>query len=78
MGLPKSIIEKKPSARLWAEQTDEEDLGISYSELDRILIKFEESGEFPESREGKIVSNLYLSSMHKRKLPYSPGEDPAS
>ncbi len=78
MGLPKSIIEKKPSARLWAEQTDEEDMGISYSELDRILIKFEESGEFPESIEGKIVSNLYLSSMHKRRLPYSPGEDPAS
>ena len=77
MGLPQSIIEKKPSARLWAEQTDEEDLGISYHELDSILIKFEQNGEFPESKEGKIVSNLYFSSMHKRKLPYSPGEDPA-
>lgn len=78
LGLPQSIIVKKPSARLWAKQTDEDDLGISYADLDRILIEFVKIGKFPESREGKIVSNLYFSSMHKRMLPYSPGEEPTS
>lgn len=37
LGIPKRIIEKPPSAGLWEGQTDEEDLGISYKELDRIL-----------------------------------------
>lgn len=37
LGIPKRIIEKQPSAGLWEGQTDEEELGISYKELDRIL-----------------------------------------
>ena len=37
LGIPKKIIEKPPSAGLWEGQTDEEELGISYEELDRIL-----------------------------------------
>ncbi len=78
LGLPASIINKKPSARLWESQTDEDDLGISYVDLDKTLIYFQENGEFPNNREGKIVSRLYLSSLHKRKMPYNPEEDPAS
>lgn len=37
VGIPREIIEKKPSAELYAGQTDEEDLGASYNELDPIL-----------------------------------------
>lgn len=37
LGVPKKIIEKQPSAGLWEGQTDEEELGISYEELDKIL-----------------------------------------
>jgi len=36
LGVPKKIIEKTPSAGLWAGQTDEAELGISYEKLDRI------------------------------------------
>lgn len=36
LGVPKKIIEKKPSAGLWIGQTDEAELGISYEKLDRI------------------------------------------
>ncbi len=37
LGVPKDIIDKTPSPGLWPGQTDEEELGISYEELDRIL-----------------------------------------
>ncbi len=37
MGVPAAIIEKAPSADLWADQTDEAEGGFSYPVLDRIL-----------------------------------------
>lgn len=37
LGVPKKIINKTPSAGLWEGQTDEEELGITYDELDKIL-----------------------------------------
>ncbi len=37
LGVPNEIIEKPPTAGLWAGQTDEEELGIKYEILDRIL-----------------------------------------
>jgi NAD+ synthase len=37
MGVPKKIIEKAPTAGLWAGQTDEEELGIKYELLDKLL-----------------------------------------
>jgi len=35
--LPPRVIEKKPSADLWAGQTDEGEMGFSYAEVDRLL-----------------------------------------
>ena len=37
LGVPKRLIEKAPTADLQADQTDEADLGISYSRADAIL-----------------------------------------
>jgi NAD+ synthase len=37
MGVPISILEKKPSANLWNNQTDEEEFGFSYKEADPVL-----------------------------------------
>lgn len=37
LGLPNEIIQKAPSAELAIGQTDEEELGASYKELDKIL-----------------------------------------
>ena len=37
MGVPQVIIDKKPSADLWAGQTDEQELGFTYREVDEIL-----------------------------------------
>jgi len=37
LGVPPSVVAKKPSADLWPDQTDEDDLGYGYRELDRLL-----------------------------------------
>jgi NAD+ synthase len=37
LGVPDEILAKPPSADLWPDQTDEEELGASYDDLDRIL-----------------------------------------
>lgn len=37
LAVPPEIIGKKPSADLWIGQTDEEELGFSYEEVDRLL-----------------------------------------
>ncbi len=37
LNIPEEIINKPPSADLWVGQTDEEELGYSYQELDKLL-----------------------------------------
>lgn len=37
MGVPESILNKAPSADLWAGQTDEGELGFTYAEADQLL-----------------------------------------
>ena len=44
LGIPARIIAKPPSAGLWAGQTDEGELGITYDQLDQVLTALE-SGE---------------------------------
>jgi len=38
LGIPQAIIDKPPSAGLWAGQTDEAEMGFSYSDLERYLV----------------------------------------
>lgn len=40
LGVPNSIIKKPPSADLWANQKDEDDLGYSYAQIDKVLRKY--------------------------------------
>lgn len=44
LGVPQPIIEKPPSADLWVGQTDEEELGFTYDEMDRLLYALVEEG----------------------------------
>ena len=76
LGLPKQIIEKPPTADLWQGQTDEDELGISYKELDSILFYLTESilpaGElYKKFRRTKVekVRQMILSSQFKRVMP---------
>jgi NAD+ synthase len=36
-GIPEEIINKKPSADLWCGQTDEDELGFKYEDVDKLL-----------------------------------------
>jgi len=64
LNIPKSIIDKAPSAGLWRGQTDEEELGMSYEELDGIL-----KCEIKSPAKVKRVKELMEKSNHKRLLP---------
>ncbi len=37
LGVPASIVDKPPSADLWDGQTDEDELGFAYDDVDRLL-----------------------------------------
>jgi len=67
LGIPQEIIDKPPSPGLWAGQTDEGELGLSYEELDRYLI----TGEASNKLKGKIES-MIAASEHKRLPPQVP------
>ncbi|MGU8835673.1 NAD(+) synthase [Clostridium perfringens] len=62
LGVPESIIKKAPSANLWEGQTDEEEMGITYYDLDRYIL----TGEGSEKIKDKIectkrkVSHKYV------------------
>ncbi len=80
LGLPKEIIIKPPSAGLWEGQTDEVELGISYQELDSILLGIElsmdddeisERTNHPVSEVARIRS-MVRRTAHKRKTPLIP------
>ncbi|MFC2010817.1 NAD(+) synthase [Chloroflexota bacterium] len=67
MGIPQEVINKPPSAGLWPGQTDEDELGFSYKELDRYLI----TGEALDEVRRKIES-MIAASKHKREQPPVP------
>lgn len=48
LGLPRQVVEKKPSADLWPGQTDEGELGFAYTTADEVLYLMFDRGLSPE------------------------------
>lgn len=48
VGVPQPIIDKPPSADLWAGQTDEQELGFTYEEADKLLYLLVDQRYTPE------------------------------
>lgn len=71
LNIPKEIITKAPSAGLWEDQTDEEEMGFGYDILDTYLD--EKTG--PRDLTSKI-DKMNKTSEHKRNYPsiYYPKE----
>lgn len=70
LGVPQPVIERPPSAGLWAGQTDEGEMGITYNTLDGILAAIE-AGE-TESVDPALlakVQRMIAASAHKRAMP---------
>lgn len=68
LGVPEKIIRKKPTAGLWVGQTDEGEIGMSYSELDEILKQIEKGIRRDDEKFVKVL-RMVENSMHKRKMP---------
>jgi NAD+ synthase len=64
LGVPAPIVEKPPSAGLWAGQTDEGEMGLTYEQLDA----FVRGREVPAAVRASIEA-LRDASAHKRALP---------
>jgi len=78
--VPEHFITKPPSAGLWEGQTDEDEMGITYDMLDKVLLGMEmslpdeeileKSGATPEQLEK--VKSMNKRSVHKRRRPLCP------
>lgn len=64
LDIPAAIINKPPSGGLWAGQTDEEEMGLSYEELDDYILYHQGKPEIIER-----IDRLTKSSEHKRQMP---------
>ena len=82
VGVPEDLAEKTPTAGLWADQTDEEELGIGYDTLDAILA-LHVDGPFPVAATARMIegadeadveriAGMVAGSEHKRHVPPAP------
>ncbi|AGN01262.1 NAD synthetase [Salinarchaeum sp. Harcht-Bsk1] len=81
LGVPEAIVEKPPTAGLWADQTDEEELGLRYETLDPILALHVDGPLSADATARELdveretvdrVRELHAQSAHKRATPPSP------
>lgn len=77
LGVPDCIIKKPPTADLWEGQSDEEDLGFTYAQLDKALYAFVDERlnqdellqrGFDKELVELIIKKLYQNQF-KRKMP---------
>ena len=77
IGVPDEVIRKKPSADLWAGQTDEEELGFSYYQVDQLLVQMVDRRLNCEELvsngfDADFIDNIYSkvqNSHFKRRMP---------
>lgn len=67
LGVPEAVLKRAPTAGLWAGQTDEAEMGLTYRELDAYLL----TGEGPEAVRER-VERMRRASRHKRRPPLRP------
>lgn len=67
IGVPQSVISRPPSAGLWEGQTDEDEIGVTYADLDRALIAIEGGGTSEIDAELlDRVARMIRTTDHKR------------
>ncbi len=70
LGIPDEIISRPPTAGLWPGQTDEDEMGITYAELDATLTAIER-GDTSSCEPATLakVQGMIARSAHKRAMP---------
>jgi len=75
--LPRRILEKHPTAGLWEGQTDEDEIGLTYAEIDEILVHWVDGREsrdellargYAATKVDRVLA-LVRNSEFKRQLP---------
>lgn len=75
--IPEKFITKVPSAGLWTGQTDEQELGFSYEDADKVMIQLVDQEKSPEEIKNvdqKIVERVIdqINRMRfKHEVPYT-------
>jgi NAD+ synthase len=72
LNVPSSITERTPGAGLWLGQSDEEEMGFTYTDLERYL---EEGPQGVSPALAMKIERLIRSSEHKCQLPPMPDAD---
>jgi len=62
-------IDRVPSAGLWDGQTDEKELGYTYDEMEPVIRRFKETGEWEKSVVGAFVRKMHYANKHKHQAP---------
>lgn len=66
LNVPQAVIAKVPSADLWEDQSDESEMGVSYTVIDAYL-----KGETTKEEDKEIIEKMHTRTMHKReRLPF--------
>jgi NAD+ synthase len=66
IGIPERIYKKAPSAGLWAGQSDEQEIGLPYTEIDASLKRFEAHGWKAATPSDEKVLARVQKNAHKR------------
>ncbi|MDE2857794.1 MAG: NAD+ synthase [Chloroflexota bacterium] len=77
LGVPRAIIDKPPTADLWAGQTDEDELGFTYDEADQVLMllvdeRFTVAEVAAEGFDSEFVDRIWervKANHYKRTMP---------
>ena len=70
LGVPQAVIDRPPTAGLWAGQTDEAEMGITYDDLDATLaaIEADQTAGVDPTLLNKVQRMIAISA-HKRAMP---------
>ena len=77
LGVPRAIIDKPPTADLWAGQTDEAELGFTYDEADQVLMllvdeRYTVAEAAAEGFDSEFVARIWervKANHYKRTMP---------
>ena len=81
LGVPEDLVTRTPTAAMWEGQTDEEEMGLGYDDLDAILAlcihgplskhATIETLDIAEEAVDRVIE-LHEASAHKRAMPPAP------
>lgn len=66
LDLPASVREKEPSADLWPDQSDEDDLGFRYEDVDRLLVAMIDQRHDDEALASMGFESALISRVRER------------